>query len=100
MRSNALPVVSEPIEPVIEPKVRPFSVRAQWLTEDDCRLDASFYADKKLLPLGVLLKTAGLLSSRWAIQMLCNGCSGHSDSSEFTLMTRTKAFHSFKRQKR
>jgi type I restriction enzyme S subunit len=46
MRSNALPAVSEPIEPVIEPKVRPFSVRAHWLTEDDCRLDASFYADE------------------------------------------------------
>jgi type I restriction enzyme S subunit len=46
MRSNALPAVSEPIEPVIEPKVCPFSVRAHWLTEDDCRLDASFYADE------------------------------------------------------
>jgi type I restriction enzyme S subunit len=46
MRSNALPAVSEPIEPAIEPKVRPFSVRAHWLTEDDCRLDASFYADE------------------------------------------------------
>jgi type I restriction enzyme S subunit len=46
MRSNALPVVSEPIEPAIEPKVRPFSVRAHWLTKDDCRLDASFYADE------------------------------------------------------
>jgi type I restriction enzyme S subunit len=46
MRSNALPAVSEPIEPVIEPKVCPFSVRAHWLTKDDCRLDASFYADE------------------------------------------------------
>jgi type I restriction enzyme, S subunit len=46
MRSNALPAVSEPIEPAIEPKVCPFSVRAHWLTEDDCRLDASFYADE------------------------------------------------------
>jgi len=46
MRSNALPAVSEPIEPAIEPKVRPFSVRAHWLTKDDCRLDASFYADE------------------------------------------------------
>jgi type I restriction enzyme S subunit len=46
MRSNALPAVSEPIEPAIEPKVCPFSVRAHWLTKDDCRLDASFYADE------------------------------------------------------
>ena len=46
MRSNALPAVSEPLEPIIEPKVRPFSVSAHWLTEDDCRLDASFYADE------------------------------------------------------
>jgi len=46
MRSNALPAISEPLEPIIEPKVRPFSVSAHWLTEDDCRLDASFYADE------------------------------------------------------
>jgi type I restriction enzyme S subunit len=60
MRSNALPVVSEPIEPVIEPKVRPFSVRAQWLTEDDCRLDASFYADKKVVAARRVVEDSGL----------------------------------------
>lgn len=45
MRSNVVPV-PEISEPIVEPKVRPFSVSVRWVAHGDCRLDATFYADK------------------------------------------------------
>lgn len=44
MKASAIPL-PEP-EPLSESKVRPFFVGTRWLTDDDCRLDASFYADE------------------------------------------------------
>jgi type I restriction enzyme S subunit len=44
MRSDAVPLPE--LEPLSEPKVRPFSVGVRWLNDGDYRLDASFYADE------------------------------------------------------
>lgn len=47
IRAVALPLPFS--EPIVETKVRFFSVDARWLIADDLRLDASFYADEVIL---------------------------------------------------
>lgn len=46
MRSNSLPLFGA--EPLSKPKLQFFPVHAHWLAKDDCRLDASFYADEAI----------------------------------------------------
>ncbi|MEM1552967.1 MAG: hypothetical protein QXH03_09925 [Candidatus Bathyarchaeia archaeon] len=45
MKANAMPI-PEPVKPLAEQKVQPFSIGVRWLTDGDCRLDATFYADE------------------------------------------------------
>lgn len=46
MRVTNLPLLLRETELLTEPEVHAFSVRGRRLTEGDCRLDASFYADE------------------------------------------------------
>ncbi|MCK4402981.1 MAG: hypothetical protein KAV98_04365 [Dehalococcoidia bacterium] len=46
MPASILPFLLSEVETPTEPKVLSFSVRARWLYDGDCRLDASFHADE------------------------------------------------------